>query len=215
MSEAVSKETLDTDTVAVQTLQASIEMLQPSDAEILSEYAGYLLGNRTLKALARRLAADSPSEATSGSAGDLIAGVLLGFCVLASRRPGGLPKREAIGPYAARALANQAYGSRRPKEVTLRDHTEDLMATADMRMSTASAESDALSNLMLGNPRLMAALEALPVRQRTAVTLRYLEDRSETEVAELMGISIGSVKSTTSRGVASLRRLMTQSTEVD
>lgn len=49
------------------------------------------------------------------------------------------------------------------------------------------------------------ALLALPPRQRAAVVLRHYEDRSEAQTAELMGCSIGTVKSLTSRGLASLR----------
>ena len=37
------------------------------------------------------------------------------------------------------------------------------------------------------------------------VVLRFFEDRSEREMAELMGISTGTVKSQTARGLVALR----------
>lgn len=49
------------------------------------------------------------------------------------------------------------------------------------------------------------ALRRLPDRQRAAVVLRYYADMSEPEIADTLGISIGTVKSTVSRGVAKLR----------
>jgi RNA polymerase sigma-70 factor (sigma-E family) len=52
---------------------------------------------------------------------------------------------------------------------------------------------------------LSRALRRLPERMRTAVVLRYYEDMSEAEIAGLLGISLGTVKSTVSRGVAKLR----------
>ncbi|WP_340537852.1 SigE family RNA polymerase sigma factor [Nocardioides sp. GXZ039] len=53
---------------------------------------------------------------------------------------------------------------------------------------------------------LMSALAELPRGQRAVVVLRYFEDRTEAETAELLGISIGTVKSQTSRAMAALRR---------
>lgn len=51
-----------------------------------------------------------------------------------------------------------------------------------------------------------AALARLPKRQRAAVVLRFYEDLTEKEIADVLGISVGTVKSTISRAVAKLRR---------
>jgi RNA polymerase sigma-70 factor (sigma-E family) len=52
---------------------------------------------------------------------------------------------------------------------------------------------------------LWRALSTLPPRQRVALVLRYYEDLSESETATAMGVSVGTVKSTVSRALASLR----------
>lgn len=52
---------------------------------------------------------------------------------------------------------------------------------------------------------LRTALLNLPARQRAAVVLRYWEDLPETEVALVMGCSVGTVKSQAARGLAKLR----------
>lgn len=54
---------------------------------------------------------------------------------------------------------------------------------------------------------VLGLLRQLPIRQRTAIVLRYLEDLSETEAAAVMGCSVGTVKSATSRGLDRLREL--------
>jgi RNA polymerase sigma-70 factor (sigma-E family) len=55
--------------------------------------------------------------------------------------------------------------------------------------------------------QLVRLLAQLPPRQRTAVVLRYWEELSEAETAEVMGCSVGTVKSATSRGLCRLREL--------
>jgi RNA polymerase sigma-70 factor (sigma-E family) len=52
---------------------------------------------------------------------------------------------------------------------------------------------------------LLSALRTLPRRQQVAVVLRHYCDLSEAETATVMGISVGGVKSQTSKGLAALR----------
>ncbi len=54
-------------------------------------------------------------------------------------------------------------------------------------------------------PALFSALGTLTQQQRAVVVLRYVADRSENEVAAILGISTGTVKSTASRSLARLR----------
>jgi RNA polymerase sigma-70 factor (sigma-E family) len=71
---------------------------------------------------------------------------------------------------------------------------------------TASAEAEA----MLGEAHreVLAALRRLPARQRESVVLRYYLDMTEAQAAQAMGVSRGTVKSATSRGIAALARLL-------
>ncbi|MEU9797219.1 SigE family RNA polymerase sigma factor [Streptomyces sparsogenes] len=56
--------------------------------------------------------------------------------------------------------------------------------------------------------QLRRALGRLTPRQRTMLVLRYFEDCPEGEVAELLGCSVGTVRSTTHRALAKLRALV-------
>ena len=53
-----------------------------------------------------------------------------------------------------------------------------------------------------------SALATLPRRQRAVIVLRYWEDLPEADVAALLECSVGTVKSTASRGLARLREVM-------
>ncbi|MGN6578125.1 MAG: SigE family RNA polymerase sigma factor [Nocardioides sp.] len=55
---------------------------------------------------------------------------------------------------------------------------------------------------------VLAALNRLPTRQREVLVLRYWSDLSEAEIAETLGISRGTVKSTASRAIAALEKQM-------
>ena len=52
---------------------------------------------------------------------------------------------------------------------------------------------------------LLRALAALPPRQRAVLVLRYFDDLSEVETADMLGCSLGTVKSQAARGLARLR----------
>jgi RNA polymerase sigma factor (sigma-70 family) len=51
-------------------------------------------------------------------------------------------------------------------------------------------------------------VQALPSRQRAAVALRFYADLSVTETAEVMGCSVGAVKTHTARALAKLRETL-------
>ncbi len=52
------------------------------------------------------------------------------------------------------------------------------------------------------------ALATLPVRQRAVLVLRFYEDLSEAEIADVLGCSNGTVKSHASRGLKAMRALL-------
>jgi len=53
--------------------------------------------------------------------------------------------------------------------------------------------------------QLLTALQELPPRQRAVIVLRYYEDLTELQTAEVLGCSVGTVKSQTSRALDKLR----------
>lgn len=55
------------------------------------------------------------------------------------------------------------------------------------------------------NSELWASVQSLPRKARAVLVLRYYEQLTEAETAEVLGISVGTVKSQTSRALATLR----------
>ena len=58
-------------------------------------------------------------------------------------------------------------------------------------------------------PILLDALARLPYRQRAALVLKFYEDRTETDIAEVLGCRPATVRSLVHRGLATLRRVIT------
>ena len=73
--------------------------------------------------------------------------------------------------------------------------------TADLPESATTGDTVAAE----ARNDLVAALTGLPRGQRAVVVLRYFEDLTEAQTAELLGISTGTVKSQTSKALAKLR----------
>ena len=94
--------------------------------------------------------------------------------------------------YVTRILTNVYLSSRRRARVG----REVLRAVPD-----AAAEST-FSPI---EGELWPHLLGLPPRQRAVVVLRFYEDLAERDVAEMLGISVGTVKSTTHKALAHLR----------
>ena len=111
---------------------------------------------------------------------------------LAWLRHGGI---EAIEPYARRVLVNTATSWRRRRWHGERP-TEHLPEQPGPDRHEETVERDLL----------WRHVRALPVRQRAVLVLRYYEDLSEAQTAELLEISPGTVKSQTARALATLRK---------
>ena len=101
--------------------------------------------------------------------------------------------------YLKQAVVNQSRSVLRHRSVVDRNAPEPA---PDM----PSAEQGAIT--LLERSAVISALRALPDRQRQALALRYYADLSEAQIAEMMGISKGAVKSHTARGMASLRAVL-------
>jgi len=105
--------------------------------------------------------------------------------------------------YTRRTLANLRIDSWRKRR------REVLMDPADVPEGEIASGAE----LHARRDQLVRALGTLSTRQRRIVVLRHLDGLSEREVAEDLGISVGTVKSTASRGLAQLRAELHQSTE--
>jgi RNA polymerase sigma-70 factor (sigma-E family) len=103
--------------------------------------------------------------------------------------------REAVDGYVRRVMVNTQTSWWRRRKVD--EHPTDVLPEhGGGRDSTADLDL---------HDALWSALALLPTRQRAMVVLRYYEDLSEAETAAVMGVTVGTVKSTTSRALAKLR----------
>ncbi|WP_305783930.1 SigE family RNA polymerase sigma factor [Symbioplanes lichenis] len=88
---------------------------------------------------------------------------------------------------------------------------ERRLRWAGVRLGGVPAESvtvAAADHSLAEHDELVAALRSLPKGQRAVVVLRFLDDLTIEETAEVLGCSAGNVKSQSSRGLATLRELL-------
>ncbi|RSS38844.1 SigE family RNA polymerase sigma factor [Streptomyces sp. WAC07061] len=102
--------------------------------------------------------------------------------------------KAAVGGYLRRTMTNLHISAWRRRKLN-EYPTEELPETA--------SDTDAMRGTEL-RAVLWQALARIPEPQRTMLVLRYYEGRTDPEIAEILGISVGTVKSSIWR---SLRRL--------
>lgn len=101
--------------------------------------------------------------------------------------------------YARRVLANLRVDTWRRRRREVLTAPEDLPETDTVRVgSDEHARTE-------DRDQLVRALALLTPRQRRIVVLRHMVGLPEAEVAAELGVSIGTVKSTASRGLSTLR----------
>jgi RNA polymerase sigma-70 factor (sigma-E family) len=133
-----------------------------------------------------------------GSRADAEDAVQDAFCGLFRRWDQLADPRNAL-PYVRSAVMNRCRSELRRQA--------RLERRADQNHRPLDAESPEQSAVLGEEHRdVLAALRRLPERQREALILRYFMDLPEPEIAAAMGISQGTVKSTTSRAIAALAR---------
>ncbi len=112
----------------------------------------------------------------------------------------GQPMEGDLLPYLRAAVVNNCRSVLR-RLLLVRRHAEQ-----HSRCPPLTAEEA----VMLSEDRrqVLAALAALPQRRREVLVLRFYLELSEAETAAVLGISPGTVKSTTARGLAALARAL-------
>lgn len=106
---------------------------------------------------------------------------------------------EQPAAYARRVLANAHTDRwrRTRREVLVEEHGEAPVASSDPEVVD-----------------LVRALRSLGPRERESVVLRHYLDLSEQQTAAALGVSVGSVKGYTSRGLAALRAALKEADHV-
>ena len=108
--------------------------------------------------------------------------------------------RGALDGYVRRIMVNE-HNSLWRRAWKRREHTTDTMPDTGIHDTYDDGAGGAL----------WAFVQTLPPKQRSVVVLRYYEQLSEAEIADVLGISVGTVKSQASRALAGLRARAPQS----
>ena len=108
--------------------------------------------------------------------------------------------REALDGYVRRIMVNENNSLWR-RAWKRRERSTDTMPDAGVHESYDDGLGDAL----------WSYVSTLAPKQRSVIVLRYYEHLSEAEIADVLGISVGTVKSQASRALASLRARAPQS----
>jgi RNA polymerase sigma-70 factor (sigma-E family) len=102
--------------------------------------------------------------------------------------------------YVRRILVNQRVSWWRRRQI-------DAVPIGIYHDSVAGSAADAIGDVA-ERDQMWRALQHLAPRTRAVIVLRYWEDMSEAATADLLGCSVGTVKSLSSRGLRRLRGLL-------
>jgi RNA polymerase sigma-70 factor (ECF subfamily) len=103
-------------------------------------------------------------------------------------------RADSVEAYARKVLLREVLSWRRRRRV----------AEVPVEMASMLAQRDESEQIAV-RATLHAALQMLSARQRAVVVLRYFDDLPDGEIAHLLGISIGAVKSHAARALVHLR----------
>jgi RNA polymerase sigma-70 factor (sigma-E family) len=109
-------------------------------------------------------------------------------------------RMEYAEAYVRRMLANTMVSSRRRAWMGERP-TDELPEEI----------GDSAENPILDRNLFWPLVCALPARQRAVIVLRYYEDLTEAQIADVLGCAPGTVKSQSSAGIGALRRALAAS----
>jgi RNA polymerase sigma-70 factor (sigma-E family) len=126
------------------------------------------------------------------TAEDAVQAALTSACVSWRR----VQRADSPEAYVRRMVINQLLGWRRRKSWRLES----------LRDSVPDAGRESHEDKVADTDLMWRALAGLPAQQRAVMVLRYYEDLSEAEIAEVLGIRPGTVKSQASAAMAHLRR---------
>jgi RNA polymerase sigma-70 factor, ECF subfamily len=110
-----------------------------------------------------------------------------------------LRDRDRFGPWLHRLLVNACYDETRRKRRWRLDVT-----WTDSDVGSRDDQTSAIAD----HDQLARGLARLPVDQRVVVVLRYYLDLPHADIAEILGIPAGTVRSRTNRALAGLRAVL-------
>lgn len=105
--------------------------------------------------------------------------------------------------YVRRMLVNEFISHKR-REARTRPHPE-ITQLADLRATRLGTTGPDPEDVQADRSALIDELSRLPARQRAAIVLRFYEDLSDDDIAATLGCRVGTVRSSISRGLGTLR----------
>ncbi len=115
------------------------------------------------------------------------------------------PAKGKLTTWLHRITINQCANSKRRKQVTILSMEEARDGGFDLPQIRGSEPPEELLMNRLEYERTIAAVNSLDGKHRPTLILRYFSDLSYNEIAEILGIPLGTVKSRLNQAIRTLR----------